>query len=157
MYYCNWLRLRVAICFLPVHQLCWEHAWTVFAVSYRISNIYITDSYSLSSHECTSVGQTKLSLLPATKLHILRAWMRLSECVSIHTKTDELLFRNRHNLVRICDMMKLRSDYILVTDDLDLSPWEPMSESEISTYNANTIHNCQTGHCLLVFLLNVCV
>jgi len=48
-------------------------------------------------------------------------------CVCLSTKSQKLLIRNRCNLVGICPMVNARSDWKLVTFDLDLWPRELFS------------------------------
>jgi len=54
-------------------------------------------------------------------------WQRLCVCVSVHTKSQKLLFRNWCNLAGICPVMNAKSDWKSVTFDLDLWPWEVFS------------------------------
>jgi len=46
-------------------------------------------------------------------------WQRLSVCLSVNTKSRKLLIGNWCNLVRICPMVNARSDWKLVTFDLE--------------------------------------
>jgi len=56
-----------------------------------------------------------------------RLCVRASVCTSVSTKSRKLLVRNRCHLVRICPIVNARSDWKLVTFDLDLWPWELFS------------------------------
>jgi len=46
-------------------------------------------------------------------------WRRLSVCLSVRRKSQKLLIRNRCNLVGICAAVNARSDWKLVTFDLE--------------------------------------
>jgi len=68
-------------------------------------------------------------LLPARMLPagIVCGGVCLWVCVSVRRKSRKLLVGNRCNLVGICPMGDAKSDWKLVTFDLDLWPWELFS------------------------------
>jgi len=99
--------------------------------------VHLPLSFSLLGHSASSLATNATNEKLFTCMHAVSRywfWRRLCVCLSVRRKSRILLIRNWCNLVGMCLMANARSDWKLVTFDLDLWPWELFSYFSSSGY-----------------------